>query len=249
MSSSHEAQDRLGSGAMFDGIAARYDLLNRIISLGIDRGWRRKAAAALGDPLALGDAEATVLDVATGTADLAIEIASRHPAASVVGVDPSPKMLEVAAQKLAARGLDSRIRVELGEAEKLPFEDATFSGVTISFGIRNVADRPRGLAEMRRVTKPGGRVVILELSEPKKGVMGTLARVHVHHVVPFVGGLLSGKKEYGYLQASIAAFPTAEAFCELMRQAGLVNVVAEPLTMGVAHLYVGEVPPRASEQA
>ncbi|NUP04616.1 MAG: bifunctional demethylmenaquinone methyltransferase/2-methoxy-6-polyprenyl-1,4-benzoquinol methylase UbiE [Polyangiaceae bacterium] len=229
---------------MFDGIASRYDLLNRIISFGIDKSWRRRASAAL----ALSDKGARVLDVATGTADLAIEIATSHASVEVVGVDPSAKMLEVASAKIGARGLSRSIELEIGEAEKLPFPDGSFEGVTIAFGIRNVADRPRGLREMKRVTKPGGKVVVLELSEPKPGVMGSLARVHVHRVVPFVGGLLSGKKEYGYLQASIAAFPPAETFCKMMEEAGLVNVTATPLTMGVAHLYVGEAP-ASDEQA
>jgi demethylmenaquinone methyltransferase/2-methoxy-6-polyprenyl-1,4-benzoquinol methylase len=108
----------------------------------------------------------------------------------------------------------------LGEAESLPFEDASFDGVTIAFGIRNVADRPRGLGEMRRVTRPGGRVVILELGEPEGGVMSVLARAHVHGIVPAVGGLLSGKREYAYLQASIAAFPKPDAFAAMMKEAG-----------------------------
>lgn len=232
------SEARLGSGAMFDAIAPRYDLLNRVLSLGIDRGWRRKAVRALG----LADREgARVLDLATGTADLAIEIADQYPGASVVGVDPSANMLEIGEKKIAARDLSGRVSVSLGEAERLPFEDASFDGVTIAFGIRNVVDRPAGLAEMRRVTKPGGRVVVLELSEPKKGVFSSLARVHVHHVVPLLGGLISGKKEYGYLQASIAAFPPAEEFATMMEKAGLTSVTATPLTFGVAHLYVGEV--------
>lgn len=238
MSSPAPSQERLGSGAMFDGIAGRYDLLNRVISFGIDRGWRRRAAAAL----ELGERPATVLDVASGTGDLALAIREAWPSASVVGVDPSTKMLELAVRKVEQAGLAGALRFEVGEAERLPFADASFDGVTIAFGIRNVADRPRGLSEMRRVTRPGGRVVVLELSEPKPGLMGSLARVHVHHVVPFVGGLLSGRKEYGYLQASIRAFPPAETFTEMMRQAGLVDVRAEPLTMGVAHLFVGVAP-------
>ncbi len=238
MSAQAERAQRLGSGAMFDGIAGRYDLLNRVISFGIDRGWRKKAAQAL----ALTEGAGSVLDVASGTGDLAFAVREAWPHAGVVGVDPSTKMLEIAAQKAEARGLSQVLRFEVAEAEALPFDDGVFDGVTIAFGIRNVVDRPRGLAEMRRVTRRGGRVVVLELSEPQGGVMSSLARVHVHHVVPFVGGLLSGRKEYGYLQASIAAFPPPDAFAKMMEQAGLADVRAEPLTMGVAHLYVGVVP-------
>lgn len=234
-----EAQgERLGSGAMFDAIAPRYDLLNRIISFGIDRGWRRRCVRALGD------APARILDLATGTGDLAIESAKTYPDARVVGVDPSTKMLEIGVQKIAAHQLSERVQLQEGSAEELPFEDASFDAVTIAFGIRNVPDRPRALREMRRVTRPGGKVAVLELSEPPGGVMGSLARIHVHHVVPFLGGMLSGNKEYRYLQRSIAAFPRPEVFATMMEAAGLANVHAQPLTMGVAHLYVGEVPVR-----
>jgi len=225
---------RAGSGAMFDAIADRYDLLNRIISLGVDQRWRARAVRAL----ELGPAP-RVLDLATGTGDLAIAISEMHRDASVVGVDPSVKMLEVGRRKIAELGLAERIDLREGEAEALPFEDASFDGVTIAFGIRNVADRPRGLAEMRRVTKPGGRVVILELGEPEGGVMGALARVHVHGVVPAVGGLLSGRKEYAYLQASIAAFPKPASFARMMEDAGLLEVASTKLMFGAANIFVG----------
>ena len=228
---------RPGSGAMFDQIADRYDLLNRIISLGIDQRWRSRAVAALQLP-----PQGHALDLATGTGDLAIAIADSHPEARVTGVDPSARMLEVGAKKLAQRGLDARVSMALGEAESLPFEDASFDGVTIAFGIRNVADRPRGLGEMRRVTRPGGRVVILELGEPEGGVMSVLARAHVHGIVPAVGGLLSGKREYAYLQASIAAFPKPDAFAAMMKEAGLVDVSVERLTFGAANIFVGRSP-------
>jgi demethylmenaquinone methyltransferase / 2-methoxy-6-polyprenyl-1,4-benzoquinol methylase len=228
---------RPGSGAMFDDIAPRYDLLNRLMSLGIDQRWRKKAVEALG----LGE-RARVLDLATGTADLAIAIAKQHRSAEVDGVDPSEKMLAVGRDKLERGGLDKRVRLGVGEAEKLPFDDGSFDGVTIAFGIRNVPDRLAGLREMCRVTKPGGRVVVLELSEPERGIMSGLAKIHVHHVVPAMGALLSGSREYAYLQKSIAAFPPAEAFGALMREAGLEVERIEALTFGVAHLYVAKRP-------
>jgi len=231
---------RLGSGVMFDAIAERYDLLNRIISLGIDQIWRRRAVNAL----ALGS-KPRVLDVATGTADLAILIAAMHANARVEGVDPSTKMLDFGVRKVREAALDDRVALRVGECEALPFDDASFDGATIAFGIRNVADRPRGLAELRRVVRPGGRVVVLELSEPEGGVLGKLAKFHVHEVVPFVGGLLSGSREYRYLQASIAAFPPPERFSELMREAGLEVEAVLPQTFGVAHIFVGRVPEAA----
>jgi demethylmenaquinone methyltransferase / 2-methoxy-6-polyprenyl-1,4-benzoquinol methylase len=230
----------LGSGQMFDGIAARYDLVNRVISLGIDQSWRRRTVRAL--RLRPG---ARVLDLATGTADLALLVANSEPSAHVVGVDPSEKMLAIGRGKVEKAGLAPRIELVVGDAETLPFPDRSFDGVCIAFGIRNVPDRERALREMTRVTRPGGRIAILELSEPRRGILGPLARFHVHTVVPYVGALLSGAPEYRYLQRSIAAFPPAEEFAERMRAAGLTVVAAEPLTFGVCHLYVGERPESA----
>jgi demethylmenaquinone methyltransferase/2-methoxy-6-polyprenyl-1,4-benzoquinol methylase len=225
---------REGSGRMFDAIAPRYDLVNRLISLGIDQSWRRRTVRSLG--LVPG---ARVLDVATGTADLALLTAALAPETRIVGLDPSAKMLEIGREKVRAKALSERIELVQGEAEALPFEDAAFDGVTIAFGIRNVPDRARGLAEMARVTKPGGRVAILELSEPRGGILGPLARFHVHTVVPYVGALLSGAREYRYLQRSIAAFPPADEFSALMRANGLDVLEQTALTFGVCHLYVG----------
>jgi demethylmenaquinone methyltransferase/2-methoxy-6-polyprenyl-1,4-benzoquinol methylase len=150
-------------------------------------------------------------------------------------------MLEIGRHKVARHGLDGRIELLTGIAEQLPFEDDSFAGVSIAFGIRNVPDRPKALAEMARVTRRGGRVCILELSEPKGGLLGHFARFHMHQVVPFLGALLSGAKQYRYLPASIRAFPDRAAFCEMMQQAGMSIVTAEPLTFGVCHLDVGAV--------
>jgi demethylmenaquinone methyltransferase/2-methoxy-6-polyprenyl-1,4-benzoquinol methylase len=226
---------RDGSGEMFDAIAPRYDLLNRLISLGIDQGWRNKTVRALN----LGPA-ARVLDLATGTADLALLIAKTHRDARVDGVDPSVKMLDVGKAKAQAANVAARVSLSIGAAEELAFPSQTFDGVSIAFGIRNVKDRPRALREMARVTKPGGRIAILELSEPRSGFLAPFARFHVHSVVPFVGGLLSGSHEYRYLQRSIAAFPPAEEFAETMSSSGLRVLEVNPLTFGVCHLYVAE---------
>jgi demethylmenaquinone methyltransferase/2-methoxy-6-polyprenyl-1,4-benzoquinol methylase len=223
-----------GSGAMFDAIAARYDLLNRLLSFGIDQRWRKLTARAL----ELGDTS-RVLDLATGTCDLAIRVAAHAPGVSVVGVDPSERMLEVGQRKLERLGLADRIKLEVGDAQRLPFADRSFDGVCIAFGIRNVPDRSRALAEMARVTRPGGRIAILELSEPRGNVLGALARFHVHSVVPWLGSILSGSREYRYLQRSIAAFPPAETFAEQMRSSGVTPLAVRPLTFGVCHLYVG----------
>lgn len=223
-----------GSGLMFDRIAERYDRLNRIMSFGMDRSWRTRLVRALNVP-----ANARILDVATGTADVAIAIADTHTDSKVVGLDPSVNMLAVGREKVASYG--ERITLVEGDAQALPFETASFDGACISFGIRNVPDRAKGLAEMTRVVRPGGRVVVLELGEPTGGPMAFFARLHVHHIVPRLGAWLSKAPEYRYLQKSIAAFPTADAFADMMRAAGLRDVNVQRLVFGSAHIYTGTV--------
>lgn len=232
MTTTTTSPQRDGSGAMFDAIAERYDLVNRIISLGIDQSWREKTVAALN--LEQG---ARVLDLATGTGDLALQIAKEG--SYVVGLDPSANMLAIGQRKVHEAMLGQQIELVVGDAQALEFADASFDGVSIAFGIRNVPDRARALKEMARVTKPGGRVAVLELSEPESGgLLGPLARFHVHTLVPWLGALISGAAEYRYLQRSIAAFPSAAEFAELMQKQGLQILRVEALTFGVCHLYV-----------
>ena len=229
------APPRAGSGEMFDSIAERYDLLNRIISLGLDQGWRKRTVAAL--DLA-GKADATVLDLATGTGDLALQIARTHPSAKVIGTDPSRRMLDVAERK--ARSAKGKVALRVGDAQAIDLADGTVDAVSMAFGIRNVPDRSRALREMARVTRPGGRIAILELSEPKQGTLAKLARFHIHEIVPRIGGLISGGGgEYAYLQRSIAAFPAPEAFAVQMDEAGIEVLEIAPLTFGVVCLFVG----------
>ncbi|HEX3759941.1 MAG TPA: bifunctional demethylmenaquinone methyltransferase/2-methoxy-6-polyprenyl-1,4-benzoquinol methylase UbiE [Kofleriaceae bacterium] len=223
----------LGSGAMFDRIAARYDAMNRVLSFGLDRGWRRRTVRAL----QLGE-RPRVLDLATGTGDLAIDIARMHPGARVIGLDPSPRMLAIAEAKLARRGLADRVILVRGDAQQLPYANCEMDAATIAFGIRNVPDRPAALREMARVVRPGGRIAVLELGEPERGVLARAARFHTHHVVPVLGALLSGTREYRYLQRSIAAFPPRAEFARVMEQAGLHVIDVAPLTFGVCTLYV-----------
>lgn len=239
---------QLGSGQMFDKIAARYDTLNRVLSLGLDQRWRRRVVRALGldeksrtrtgNGLWYGE-RPRVLDVATGTGDLAIEIARACPGATVVGIDPSPGMLAVAQHKLDKRGLAARIRLEVGDAQALPQHNCEIDAATIAFGIRNVPDRARALRELARVVRPGGRIAVLELNEPReKGLFAAAARLHTHHIVPRLGAWLSGAREYRYLQASVAAFPAPEAFADVMRSSGLDVLEVTPLTFGVCTLYL-----------
>lgn len=227
-----------GTGEMFNQIAERYDMLNRIISMGMDRGWRR----LLVDSLKCGAPGDRALDVATGTADVALSIVKAWPQVHVTGLDPSTGMLGVGEKKVAAANLSERIKLVEGDAQEMPFEDDYFAASCISFGIRNVPDRLKGLSEMTRVTRPGGKVSVLELAEPNTGVLAPFARFHVHHVVPRLGAWLSGAKEYRYLQESIAAFPSPEEFASLMEEAGLVKVEKHRMSFGAAFLYIGTVP-------
>jgi demethylmenaquinone methyltransferase / 2-methoxy-6-polyprenyl-1,4-benzoquinol methylase len=227
------AAPALGSGQMFDRIAPRYDFVNRVLSLGLDKRWRRRVIKEL----ALAP-NARVLDVATGTGDLAIELAKAVPAGKVIGLDPSPNMLAVATLKLAKLGLDARVALIEGDAQALPQASCEIDAATIAFGIRNVPDRPRALRELARVVRPGGTIAVLELGEPKRSLLGRAARFHTRHVVPRIGALLSGKREYRYLQTSVAAFPPNDEFAQIMRDSGLDVRKVIPLTFGVCTLFI-----------
>jgi demethylmenaquinone methyltransferase/2-methoxy-6-polyprenyl-1,4-benzoquinol methylase len=233
---------RLGGGAMFDKIARRYDLLNRLMSLGLDRRWRRALVRALGRQPA-GGAPGLLVDVATGTADVALALARAYPAARVVGVDPSGRMLSAGRRKLArSAGALGRAVLVQGDGQALPLPDGVADGVAISFGIRNVPDRLRGLREMARVARPGAPLAVLELGEPRVGPLSPVARWHVHTVVPRLGAWLSGAREYRYLAESIAAFPSPDAFTALCREAGWTDVRVRPFSFDAVHLYTGRAP-------
>ena len=223
----------LGSGQMFDRIAARYDFMNRVLSLGLDKSWRRRTVKSLN----LGE-RPRVLDVATGTGDLAIDIARARPGAQVIGLDPSEQMLAIAAKKLAKRDLDSRVSLVVGDAQQLPYRACEMDAATIAFGIRNVPDRLAGLRELARVVRPGGRIAVLELATPRGGLLSRMAGLHTRYIVPRLGALLSGAREYKYLQSSIAAFPPAEEFVALMKSAGLHVVEVVHLAFGACTLFV-----------
>lgn len=225
----------LGSGRMFDRIARRYDLLNRVLSFGNDQRWRRAVVRSL-------DAKAgrRILDLATGTADLAILLA--RAGADVVGVDPSRAMLDVGQAKVERGGLASQVSLLEGIGEAIPCADASFDGVCIAFGIRNVPDRAAALREMRRVVRPGGRLAVLELNEPRDGLLAPFARAHVHGVVPWIGSVISGDREYRYLARSIAAFPQPAEFSALVESCGWSDVRVRRFTFGVACLFTGVNP-------
>lgn len=273
---------------MFDSIAGDYDALNHILSLDVDKIWRKKALKQIVDA----PAPAQVLDLACGTGDFSIAIAKAlsrshkrvgtpieaHAKASVkapveapakvpveaqvtstgfvtgdsgrsdlmtkghvTGVDLSEGMLAVMREKVAKAGLTEMISIEEGDGENLRFPDNTFDRVTIAFGIRNFEDRPKGLREMLRVLKPGGRLVILELSRPENKVIRWFYDLYFLHILPKIGGKVSGDKAaYAYLPASVAAFPGKKAFMATMREAGFRTVTHKAFTLGICRMYTGE---------
>lgn len=218
---------------MFDHIAPAYDRLNHLMSLGIDRLWRRTALKWLRP-----HRPALVLDVATGTGDFAIQACRMLPSASLTGVDLSEGMMQVGRRKVEQAGLAARIDFQREDCEALTFSDASFDAVTVAFGIRNFEHLDRGLREMCRVLRPGGHLVILELSTPDRPPMKQLYRIY-SRLIPLMGRLVShDRSAYTYLPQSIRAFPQGEVMSESIRRAGFSDVRFQRLTFGVCTLYM-----------
>ncbi len=216
---------------MFDAISPKYDLLNRVFSIGIDQRWRRLVIRMLGQ-----EPVGHLLDVATGTADLAIMGA--QVAKQVTGVDISEGMLQHGRVKVRSKGLDGRVTLQQADSTALPFADASFDAVTVAFGVRNFEDLEKGLAEMMRVLRPGGRLFVLEFSRPQHTPMRQLFRFYFHRVMPVVGRMVSKDSEaYTYLPRSVDAFPEGQRFLELLGRAGGRETAARSLTGGIATLY------------
>lgn len=222
---------------MFDRISPRYDVLNRVLSGRRDVAWRRRMSRLLpaGERLRL-------LDVATGTGDQILSLMDASPRiVEATGVDMSEGMLERGRAKLRARKLEDRVTLKVGDATAIPEPDSAYDIATISFGIRNVENVAAGLREMRRTLRPGGRALVLEFSQPTARGFRGLYFFYLRHVLPIVGGWLSGDREaYRYLNVTIETFPSGDAFCALMRGAGFTNVRAIPLTFGIASIYAGD---------
>ena len=223
------------SWKMFNSIAGRYDFLNRLLSLGQDIRWRRALRQFLPDY-----DKQTILDLATGTADVLITLSKDNlKVRQGYGVDPAIKMLEIGRQKIKAQHLEDRLMLQQGDAQALPFLDETFDCVTIAFGIRNIPDLRLSLLEMYRVTKKGGRVLILEFSKPQNPVLKAGHWLYLQTVVPLVGFLFSGNfKAYTYLNQTIQTFPYGTRFCKILKQMGFVDNIPHPLMGGAATIYV-----------
>ncbi len=229
-----KASKKVQVARMFDNISSDYDFLNHFLSLGIDIIWRRKAIKYLGE-----FHPKLILDVATGTGDFAIEALKLNPR-RITGVDISEGMLEVGRQKMKTQGYDDRIELRYGDSEDLPFDDDTFDAVIVAFGVRNFENLENGLAEMLRVVRPGGRVVVLEFSKPVKFPFKQLYNFYFKFVLPKIGRWVSkDSSAYAYLPESVQAFPDGTAFIRILNRLGYKKTQCKPLTFGISSLYIG----------
>lgn len=220
---------------MFDTISKEYDGLNRVISFGIDIKWRNKVV----DIVAATNPQ-KVLDIATGTGDLAINLV-KTKASKIIGLDISSGMLEIGRKKVSAKKLDNTIEMVLGDGEKIPFEDNSFDAITVAFGVRNFENLEQGLTEILRVLKPGGTFVVLETSVPTKTPFKQGYNLYTNNIMPLIGRIFSKDKvAYKYLSDSAASFPYGEAFNNILRNIGFIDVQNKPQTLGVASIYIAK---------
>jgi len=217
---------------MFDNIAGSYDFLNHTLSLGMDNIWRKIAIKKLNNK------PATILDIATGTGDFAIS-ATKYTNATITGIDISQGMLDVGIEKITKKGLTDRIKLQLADSENLPFQDNSYDAITAGFGVRNFEDLSKGLSEMYRTLKPRGIVAILEPSEPTHFPLKQFYNLYFHHILPFIGGIISkDKNAYTYLPDSVSAFPSGNNFLTELNKVGFKECIHIPLTFGIVSLYI-----------
>ncbi len=229
-----EATKKEEVAEMFNNISKRYDFLNHFFSMGIDKLWRKKSIKALREV-----APKRILDIATGTGDFAIAALKLNPK-EVIGVDISQGMLDVGIAKMKKKGVDDVIKMQLGDSEDLPFEDAYFDALTVGFGVRNYENLEKGLGEMLRVLRKDGKGIILEFSKPKNFPVKQLFGFYSKYIIPFFGKKVSkDARAYEYLPESVAAFPEGEAFMDIMRKVGYQNVTAKRVSGGIATIYSG----------
>ncbi len=219
---------------MFNTIAGRYDFMNRLLTMRIDVLWRRKAVN-----LVKNYQHENILDIATGTGDFAIEFAKLSPS-KIIGIDIAEKMLEIGREKVKQKGLTSKIELMEADCENLPFGDNRFDIASSAFGVRNFENLNKGLSEMYRVLKPGGRILVLEASEPSKGIFRKFYKIFMTKICPTIGGVFSENKAYDYLNRSVAAFPSGKNFEAELEKAGFTDTRFIPLTMGVTSIYIAK---------
>ncbi|NVK07963.1 MAG: bifunctional demethylmenaquinone methyltransferase/2-methoxy-6-polyprenyl-1,4-benzoquinol methylase UbiE [Tenacibaculum sp.] len=217
---------------MFDNISEDYDGLNRVISLGIDVSWRKKVVKLIGE-----NNPQQILDIATGTGDLALMMSELNPE-KIVGLDISEGMLQVGRQKIAKANLSNKIKMIVGDSENIPFPDNTFDAITVSFGVRNFENLDKGLTEILRVLKPGGKFVVLETSNPTKFPFKQGYKLYTNYILPIIGKLFSKDKvAYSYLSETANTFPFGKAFNNILQKNGFKNAKNIPVTFGVASIY------------
>ncbi len=223
---------------MFDNVSPKYDFLNHLLSGGIDFWWRKKAISML-----RAEKPQLILDIATGTGDLAVEAVKQLKPKKVIGVDISEGMLSFGREKMKKLGLEDKIELQMGDSEKLQFENNTFDAVIVSFGVRNFENLEKGLTDMCRVTKSGGTCMVMEFSNPKTPVIKQLYNFYNATILPFIGRLVSkDSSAYSYLPESVKAFPEGENFLRVFEKAGFSQTKCIPLTFGVCSIYVGKKP-------
>jgi demethylmenaquinone methyltransferase / 2-methoxy-6-polyprenyl-1,4-benzoquinol methylase len=221
---------------MFNRIAPYYDLLNRTLSLGIDTIWRKKAIDMLKELQ-----PQQVLDVATGTADVAMEAARRLSPQKITGVDISTEMLDIGRSKIHRQGMEGLIELMEGDSENLPFQDNTFDAITVAFGVRNFENLEKGLREMQRVLRHGGKLVVLEFSKPRLFPFRQVFNLYFKHILPLIGKMTSrDPRAYRYLYESVQAFPDGEDFIKILEKTGYKSNQCIPLTLGICSIYTGE---------
>ena len=218
---------------MFDAISEKYDFLNHFLSFGIDVGWRKKVVKIIGR-----QNPSTILDIATGTGDLAIMMAQKIHVKKIVGLDLSQGMLDVGIEKVAAKNLNNCITMMQGDSEDLPFDNNSFDAITVAFGVRNFENLNKGLGEILRVLKPQGTLAILEFSQPQSFIMKPLYGFYSRFILPLFGKLISkDKSAYTYLPESVAAFPFGDAFNTILKNTGFNTIRNKPVSFGIATIY------------
>ncbi len=231
---SEESGKKAQVAKMFDNISRHYDFLNHLLSLGIDRGWRRQAVKLLSSLQ-----PKQILDVATGTGDFAFQALTLNPD-KVTGVDISEGMLEIGRKKVQARNLSHKVDLQRGDSENLPFEENKFDAVTVGFGVRNFENLEKGLHEIFRVLKPGGMLVVLEFSRPRRFPMAQMYNFYFKTILPKIGRLISkDKSAYTYLPESVEAFPDGTDFENILKRTGFKDTACKPLTFGISSIYTG----------